>query len=323
MKIKKYFPVIGIAIFLYILFKLDISTVIREISNAKISYLLIAVFFILVSLVTQTLKWFVIAKVQKIEVPFIEAVKINLISIFYGSVTPSRIGGAIRAEYLKKYNHSGLGKGIGNFTLDKVLDLCSLVFLVVIFSFVFRGIIPGTYLQYSIMLLALLVGLLIIFSDRKRSRILLGIIYRKLVPDKLKYKLKMGFDSFYEDMPKKRYFPLFFLLNLFNWVVLFATTFFVGRSLGIDISFFYFLAIMPIATLVAQIPITIAGLGTREITLIYLFKLFSIEPTKVFSMSLIAMFLWFIPSFMGIFLVIKKTRRNHEKNFNHNSMQKN
>ena len=128
MKIKKYLPIIGIAIFLYILLKLNISDVLKEISNANINFLLIAIFFVFISFIIQTLKWFAIAKVQMINIPFIEAFKIDLISNFYGFITPSRIGGVIRAEYLRKYNNNNLGKGVSNFVLDKVLDLCSLIF---------------------------------------------------------------------------------------------------------------------------------------------------------------------------------------------------
>ena len=123
---------------------------------------------------------------------------------------------------------------------------------------------------------------------------------------KIKVKVRRGFYSFYQDMPKKRYFPLFFLLNIVNWIVLYAMTFFIGVSLGIIISFIYFLAILPIATLISHVPVTIGGLGTREAAMIYLFNLFGVEATKIFSMSIISLFMGLIPSIIGIFLILKK-----------------
>jgi hypothetical protein len=126
----------------------------------------------------------------------------------------------------------------------------------------------------------------------------------------MKEKVKNGFNSFYQDMPKKRYFILFFLLNVLNWVVLYASTFFIGISLGIDISFYYFLAILPIATLIGQIPITISGLGTREAVMISLFGVIGISATKVFSMSLISIFLaGVIPALIGSFLIFKNKEK--------------
>ncbi len=307
-KIKKYLPVIGIFIFLYILIKLDIKKILLEISQAKINFLLIAVLFIFISFVTETLKWFSIARVQKTNISFFQALRINIVSFFYGFITPSKVGGIMRAKYLKEYNNN-VGKGVGNFILDKVLDVCSLIFLAILFSFVFKDILPVNFFYYSIALLVSMIIFLFIFFDIKKSRFFLGFFYRKFVPEKWKERAKKEFYSFYEDMPKKRYFFLFFLLNILNWIVIYSISFFIGKSVGINLHFFYFLAILPIATLVAQIPITIAGLGTREATLITLFGLIGIDKTKVFSMSMINLFIGaIIPSIIGLLLIFKRKR---------------
>ncbi len=306
MRVKKYLPVIGISIFIYILLKLDMSNIFEEISNINIKFLLIAILIVFISLITQTLKWFPIAKIQSTNISFLEAFKINLISLFYGFITPSRIGGVIRAEYLRKYNDDKIGKGVSNFILDKVLDLCSLIFLAIVFSFVFKEVLPTNYLYYAISVFVLVIIILIIFRNKERSKLILRVFYKKFAPEKYKNKLKNEFYSFYEDMPKKRYFALFFILNLLNWTVLYIGAFFVGLAVGMNVSIFFFLAILPIATFIGQIPITISGLGTREATLISLFGLFGIGATKVFTMSMINLFIsGIIPSIIGIFLILR------------------
>lgn len=309
MKITKYLPIIGISIFIYLLIKLNPIKILKEVSNAKPLFLLIALLFTFFLMITQTIKWFVIARVQKIMIPFFEAVKINLIGSFYGFLTPSKIGGILRTEYLKKYS-DGWGKGASNFILDKILDVCSLVFLVIIFSFIFKEIISVNLLYYAVIIFFVLIVGLLIFRNEKKSKFLLGFFYKKFVPKKLKERLREEFYSFYENMPRKRYFFLFFLLNLFNWGVIYSVTFFVGLALGINISFFYYLAILPLATLVGEIPITISGLGTREATMVSLFGLLGIEPAKVFSMALITLFTGsIVPSVIGGILSFKIRKR--------------
>lgn len=309
-KIKKFLPIIGILIFLYILVKLDIRKIFEEITHAKINFLLIAVLFIFVSFITETLKWFSIARVQKTNIFFFQALKINIVSFFYGFITPSKVGGIMRAKYLKEYNNN-VGKGVGNFVLDKVLDICSLVFLAILSSFIFKNILPINFFYYSITLLVMMILFLFIFFDIKKSRFLLRFFYRKFLPERWKERAKKEFYSFYEDMPKKRYFFLFFILNILNWIVLYSVSFFIGKSVGINLHFSYFLAILPIATLVAQIPITIAGIGTREATLITLFESagqIGIR-TKLVSMSIINLFIGaIIPSIIGIFLIFKRKK---------------
>ncbi len=305
MRIKKYLPIIGIGLFIYILIKVGISQIFDEVIQANLFFLLVAMFFVFAALITGTLKWFVIAHKQKIKVPFWKAFRINLICFFYGFITPSKVGHIMRAGYLKKYNNQHLGKGISNYVLDKIMDLFSLVFLAIVFSFVFRNLISINYLYYALGGLALLISLLIIFRKEGRSRSILKIFYR-LIPKKRRDKVKHEFHLFYKDMPKKRYFLLFLLFHVINWVVIYTITFFVGISLGINISFFYFLAILPIATLIGQIPITISGLGIREATMIKLFGLLGIGATKIFSMSIITLFLaGIIPAIIGSFLSFK------------------
>ena len=305
MKIKKYLPIIGIGLFIYILTKIGISQTIQEISHANLFFLLVAMLFVFVSLITGTLKWFIIARKQKIKIPFYQAFKINLIGVFYGFITPSKIGGIVRSEYLRKYNkNNSLGKGVSNYVLDKVLDLCSLGFLAAVFSFTF-SLGSVNYFYFAILGLILLVSALLMFRDEGRSKKVMRIFYG-FVPKKMKTKVKKGFYAFYKDMPEKKHFILFFLFNIVNWIVLYTITFFIGVSLGINISFFYFLAILPIATLVGQIPITISGLGTREATMISLFGLLGVGATKVFSMSMISLAMGIIPAIIGSFLIWKK-----------------
>jgi len=306
MKIKKILPIIGIALFLYILIRLDISRVFNEIVHIKLNYLGFVVFLVFLFLIIQTIKWFVIARVQKIKVPFAKAFKINIISAFYSFITPSKLGGIIRADYLRKYNSGNLGKGVSNFVIDKILDLCSLVFIVIVVLTLFKNVLPIHYLYYSLMLLVFLLIFILILRDEKKTKFLLGAAYKKLVPEKIKEKTRQGLHSFYENMPKKRYFILFFLINLFNWVYLYTIMFFIGLSLGINVSYFYFLAILPVSTLIGQIPITINGLGTREAVMISLFGLLHVEAAKVFSMSILGMIIIeILPLIFGGFLLFK------------------
>ena len=305
MKIKKYLPIIGIAIFVYLLFKLNISNIVNEIANADLNFLLIALFFVFIAFFTSTLKWFMIAKKQKIEIPFYEAFKINMMSGFYGFVTPSRIGSIIRVEYLNKFNKNKLGKGISNYVLEKIFDLGSLFFLVLLSSFVLKDVLSITYFHYALAGFFLILIFVFVIRDEERSRNILRFFYLKFLPKKIKETVKEGFYSFYDDMPERKYFVLFSMFNIMNWLVLYSIFFFIALSIGIEISFVYFLLFMPIATFVGQIPITINGLGTREAVMISLFGLLGINTTKIFSMSLINLVInGILPASIGMLLIL-------------------
>lgn len=306
MKWKKYLPVFGILLFVYILIKIDLRSVLLEIQNANIYFLLIAVLLVFVMMLSETIKWFTIAKFQNIKIPFSEAFKINMIDNYYGFITPSKVGSVIRAEYLKKYTDGYFGKGLFNFIIDKVMDLSSIIFIAIVFSYNFKDKLDLPIGFFTALFLFFIFGTLF-FLKKERSEIILRVIYKKLVPTRFRNQAKSSFEAFYDHVPKKRYFILFFLLNLFNWIINYTLAYSVGLSLGINLPFIYYLSIFPLATLVSLIPISIAGLGTREATLISLFGLFGIAATKVFSMSLITFFIaGIIPAIIGASYAFKK-----------------
>jgi len=302
---KKYLPIIGIILFIYILIKVNLMNVLEVIGKADPTLVLISLLFLfLVILPIQTFKWYIIAVFQDIKIPFKEAFKINIISNFYAFITPSKIGGVIRAEYLKKYTKDkNIGKGLFNFTIDKVLDISSVIFMAILFSFVFKDKLDLPLGFFTAMFL-IFVLLILFFMKKERSKLVLSFFYRKIIPKKMKKQAKLTFNSFYEHIPKKRYLPFFFLLNIVSWISIYFIFYIIGLSLGMDISFIYYLAILPIGTLVAMIPISINGLGTREATLISLFALFNVEASKAFSMSIIAFFIvGILPSIIAWFFI--------------------
>ena len=312
-KIKKFFPFIGIALFAYLLIKLDINEIFKQLLGASKIYLIAALIFVLFYLFFQTLQWHVLAKKQKIPILFRESLKINLISNFYGLITPSKLGAIIRAEYLKKYSNAG--KGISNFVIDKVLSLISLCFIALLFGFIVLkeklDWVNGLTLIYGILLFFLVIGMFLFFYNKEKSKSVLKVVYRKLVPKRMKEKAKGTFNAFYEDLPKKGSLFGIFLLHLVSWLVGYIMVYFVALSLGINIKFIYFIGVYPLASLVAQIPITISGLGTREAALIALFGLFGIGAVKVFSMSIIALFIMGVfPALLAIPFILRERNKN-------------
>ena len=312
--IKKYLPIIGIALFIYLLIKLDVTKILKEFSNINWNYIGISILLIIVYFIFQTLKWFILAKKQKINISFGEAFRVNFISNFYGFITPGKIGTAIRADYLKRKG-TETGKGISNFVLDKFLDFSSLFILILTFGFfIYRKIIPNGEWYILAGTFFLIILAFCIFYNKESSRFFLRPIYKNFVPEKLKEKSKVLFNSFYEDIPSLPFLFGALLINLIAWIFNYLNIYLIGLALGINVKFVYFLIILPIATLIAQIPITINGFGTRELTLIGLFGVLGVEATRVFSMSILNIIVTnVIPSLIALILIWSERKNGVHK----------
>jgi glycosyltransferase 2 family protein len=316
--VKKILPVIGVGLFIYLIIKLNLIQILQTIEKVNFFYILIAFAITIIFFITQTLKWSLLAIKQKVKIPFKDAFKINLISSFYGFVTPSKLGSVMRVSYFKKYG-ADAGKGLSNFIIDKVLDLSSLFALTIGLGFIFyskkiSSIISPISLEVIIGVFLVMVLLSLLFYKKETCKPILRFFYRIFIPKRLKEKSKKMFNSFYEDMPPFGFLLFVFIINLINWMVNYIIMYFIGLSLGINIGIIPFLVILPMATVVAQIPITINGLGTRELTMISLFALFGISAIKVFSMSILGIIITnIIPSLIAmIFIISEKKNEIHD-----------
>ena len=104
-------------------------------------------------------------------------------------------------------------------------------------------------------------------------------VFTYLLPKRFKEKTNEIFEDFYANLlhPTKLALPLF--VTLCVWILIYTESYLIALSLGVEtIPWVYFLILFPIATIVGLLPITVAGLGTRELSLIGLFSVFNVAP---------------------------------------------
>jgi len=73
----------------------------------------------------------------------------------------------------------------------------------------------------------------------------------------------------------------------------------VGRSLGLEVSFGYFLVFIPLIAIAASVPVSFGGIGVRENAGVLLFGLVGVEAIVAFSMEFIAYLVGLAASLVG------------------------
>jgi glycosyltransferase 2 family protein len=309
MRLQRFIPLIGIILFMYILSTLDVSNMIRIFSTISPLYLILSFFSILPIILFTNIAWQVLLKKQQIRISYFESLKNILIGYFYGFITPGGFGGYLRTIYLQKKSDTPIQQCITNVVLFNVIDYITLLILAIIGTFFF-AIQSSTF--YSLFFVLILLICLVNFS-------IYFILYRRKTLHKIVHwlfslkffnpfsKASDNFELFYKNLPsiKKLIVPIF--LSIFGWIIRFFIFYLIAFLFNINISFIYFIFIVAIGNIIGSIPITIYGLGTREITLLSLFSFFSISKELVISMSLFwFVLIWLIPSILGLFVVLKE-----------------
>jgi glycosyltransferase 2 family protein len=319
MNIKKLLPIVGIIILIYLISTIDISSVISIFLNIPIVFAFLCLFAIVPILISTAIQWQMVLKKQKISVSFIYSIKNILIGYFYGFITPGGFGAYIRSIYLKDESKQPLPKCLSNIITFNTLDFLSLLTLGMIGSFLLISTIPYLFWIITIVLIAV-ASLFIFFLRKRKSKDLFTKMIKSNIFSVVQNKLEDSLETFYENLPSFKSLIAPFILSILGWILLFTEFYFISILFSINIPYIWFISIFSIAYVVASLPISIYGLGTREVSLISLFSLFEIPAANVLSFSLFCfVIIWILPSVAGAgitFFEHKKyaTEKQYDKN---------
>jgi uncharacterized protein (TIRG00374 family) len=308
-KVKLVLPFIGLGILAYIIYSLDVHKIITAFLSIEPIFIVYALLLTIPLLIIRNAIWQIILKEQKITVGFFYSLKIYLIGVFYGSISPGYYGQLMRIPYLKEKTGEPFGKLFINTIIETFLHTFSLYGMMIIGAVLVSGTIPQL-LPITIVWILCWTILAVYFTRKERGEKFFRILINYLIPKKVKPHLNAFVDSFYSDFPRFKAMILPFILGSFTWIIVFSQEYMILLGLGLQIPYFAFLALFPIANVAGFIPITFAGLGTREFTAIFIFTtLYPVAGEQILVLSLVGFIVTdLFLGFLGFLLSLTESR---------------
>jgi len=287
--------------------KANFLEVILSIKSADYRYLFPIFLILFLSFILKTFKWSILVKKQGIKISFLQLIKLNLIGQFYGIATPGRLGNLIRIYYLKEYTKKSYSQSSVSVILDRLVDLIALLILSSIGVLIFIQYLSSSFIYFYLGILFLLSLIVFFIVNQKWNEKQLKFFYQKLVPEKYKKSLKSAYYSFYQNFPNKIDFFLVIFLSLSFWIILMTGSYFIARSIGIDISWIYFNGALTISGIISLLPISINGWGVREATLSILLSPFGVSIEQVLTFSILNFFFFSVTlALIGLIFSVSK-----------------
>lgn len=309
MDVKKILPVVGIVILIYIITTLDLEEIVAVFTEIHPVYSFLSFFLIIPILLLTNIQWQILLKKQKIQVSFLYSLKNILIGYFYGFITPGGLGAYTRSLYLKYESREPLPKCVSNIITFNTIDYITLLLIAAIGGVLLSGKFPYLFLAI-VMVLIIVIALFLFFLKQGKSKVMFTKLVQSRIFETVKNRLEDPIESFYENLPGFRDVLLPFSISIVGWIVRFSEFYIVSRLFFIDVPYIYFIFIIAIADVVATLPISIYGLGTREATLLTLFSIFTIVPEKILSLSLFWFaVVWLSPSIIGAFITVIESKK--------------
>ena len=312
--LRKFLPIIGIIILIIIVLSLDVNKIIDAFLSIAPIYIIISFALTIPRILVLGLSWKVLLDEQKIKLSFWQTIKIYLIGIFYGSITPGFLGHLIRAPYVKEKTNEPLGKIFVNMYIEVALRNIAIYLLIIIGIILIIGTFPELLILFIFSVVILIITLLIYIYILKKERgeKLFNFLILYLIPKRYKDKFYNFVSTFYKDFPRLRILVYPLILGLCIWIIVFTQEYLMVIALGLDIPYIYFLVLFPIANIAGYLPITFAGLGTRELTSIIIFTtLFSVTAEDVLVFTLMGFIITDIAvGIIGFFVSLTETKKS-------------
>jgi len=305
--LKKYLRIIGIVLFFYILSRVNWSELILILKRINIFYFFISIILIIPVILTRTSKWKELINSLNIIIPLKALIPPFTKGLFWGIVTPGKLGEFFRAKYLTdKISGISLGKALFTVVFDRTIDFLSTAFLsilaVIILIFLFKAkisFITSIFLAFFISLF------FIFFLKREQSKRFLKYLLKIFIPKPLEEKTNIFIDGFFEGTKNlnKTLILKLFCYDTVTFLFITISQLFIGFSLNLRLPFWYLFLIIPPISLITILPISILGLGTREVGYIFLLSPLEINLNEAVAFSFLVMLWSLISSLPGLFFI--------------------
>lgn len=315
------FAVAGAA--LYIAFhKVNFVEVAEDFSGLGYWYLLAGIAGWLGNQVLFVARWVFLLRVQSIRLGYWVAFRLHMLGIFYNNCLPSAVGGDfVRAWYVTNHTDKKVQAAVSVF-VDRLVGISGMI-LMAIFCYL---VIPvpkadsqtspadtnsqpsliDTLLSYwwipvlavGILILILAV-MMIIPSTRKHLIKGFQLIWNKGLAAFVKVRKAL---AVYYNMKLALFFAL--LLTFICQGVFIVGLYFVGRGLGLQAPAKYYFVFFPLTWMIGAIPISFAGFGVWEASLIGMFAAVGDTADDAAALALFHRAVWLFGSLPGVVIHI-------------------
>lgn len=257
--------------------KIDVSVTWELIKSASWHYLFLATFFFIVSKIFSAyrLNWYF--RDLGLEIPKVQNLKLYAIGMFYNLFLPGGIGGdGYKVYLLNKHYRKPVKSLVSAVLLDRINGLVALVFLMFLLGFIIE-----------------------IYGVAENLIRVIGGIGLILVPVAFYFAQKYLFKPFMGSFSITSFYSL--LVQLSQLVC----AYFILLSLGIDQQIDAYLFVFLVSSVVAVLPLTIGGVGARELVFILSHQYMRIDENSAVAFSLLFFLITALISLLGVGLVFK------------------
>lgn len=295
---------VSVSLFSFVIYSAGPSKIWGVLKEANLIYLLSAILLtVIIGVGLSAKKLQILLRAKGEDIGFFSVLRYYYIGTFFNLFLPTTIGGDI----IKAHKISGETKAseeaYSSVFMERFTGLIAVVTLAIISSLLYFGKIPTNALLIIYLVFLPGIFLFLLFMTKKSAVRKLKSIYNPLFSllEFVDFKRKMR--RFYNSVnrfKKQRRWVLFAVgISFLFHIILISSNFLLSKSVGMGVSFYYFLVFIPVCVVLLLLPISIRGFGVREVLYVYFFTQVGATPAQAFSMAFLFQIVGILRSGLG------------------------
>lgn len=284
-----------------VLSRLDLARAAEILASAHILLLVLAVLVFSAGRFAAAFRWWIFLRAMKTSVPYRVVVRLSFIGMFL-QMMPA---GAVASEAAKVYGinrtTSDLAGSFASVLVDRIFGLGALILLGLVgLAFAPPGVPPLLGDLAWIGFVGVLAGGYIMMNPVARN--LLDAFLARIRLEPVRTRLQKVFIRLDQMRSSPALMGWSVVAALANTAFRVIPAWFVAMALSIDASLPHLFIIIPLVYLAAQIPISVGGLGVREVGWVALLRIIDVPASDAILMSLVLAAMSFVVSLPGAWL---------------------
>jgi uncharacterized protein (TIRG00374 family) len=228
-----------------------------------------------------------------------EAFKLTLVSSALNVFVPAKAGDLIKSYFVAKRSDTPTGVAIAIIVYERLCDMFGLIFWCLAGWLVGRPEVTGLPLAFWILLGTAGSACAILISSETAATIWRALMMRMIPDGKLRKlrQLAVGWPDLLEVLRTRRKWIVPFSLLL--WLAHLFQIWLFTVALSLRVPFTVCASLSAIALMAGQLPLTLAGLGTRDVALVVLLAAY-VKPEEAAAMAVLISTRNFVPPLIGM-----------------------
>ena len=262
---------ISLALLWFIIQQIDIKRVIATLASINIFYFIVGFLLYNLSKIISAIRLNYYFKEIDIDLPFWHNLRLYYLGMFYNLFLPGGIGGdGYKAYILKKHYEKKLAPILKALLFDRISGLVALIFLAaLLFLFSRYAILP---LNYAAVVVAITIYPIFYIISRQKDIFM-------------------------------RYFKETNILGFLVQFIQLLSALALLLALDPSLPIIEFLVLFLISSVVSVLPITIGGVGVRELTFLYGLKFINLSPDSGIAFSFLFFLVTLLSSAIGVLFI--------------------